>query len=567
MALNIWNKIKNGLGFGTKNQIHEFGLPLENEKIAAYNAMRPYGAKDLICYAPLKNIYFGHEGKISACCYNRSHLYGTYPAQTVQEIWDGLAVKNLRKYIAQKNLNHGCQGCLQLLKAENYDASKSWQYDKFSLHKNGFPSVMEFELSNVCNLECTMCSGDFSSLIRKNREGRPPVKNPYDQEFVEQLKPFIPHLEEVKFYGGEPFLIEIYYEIWEQIIELNPKLNISIQTNATILNNRVKRMLEKANFHINVSIDSLVKETYESIRINAKFERVMQHIEWFYDYSRRKDTFFGISVCAMRENWKELPDFVSFCNDKNIPIYFHTVFFPAESALHNLPVSELKEIESFYQKQTFSTANPVLEKNKMHFDGLLKQIQDWSRINANSSSRKYTLGDLSALVIAYQDRQGKNTKDDVRRFKEVNQKIQQLVDILGPDYDLEHMLSAEDFENEMFFVSKIYYRIDEYFEPVFRNEPYTQVQNGSALFQLLLPALQTVSDGSLIERAGELEEKINKVEKLLLAQDLDLKTLFGKMNLFNKTMPEDTIINLLDTPVEEWTSMALMSLGLANNQK
>ena len=55
-------------------------------------------------------------------------------------------------------------------------------------------------------------------------------ENPYDAAFVKQLEEFIPHLEEVKFYGGEPFLIEIYYEIWEKIMELNPKVRISVQT-------------------------------------------------------------------------------------------------------------------------------------------------------------------------------------------------------------------------------------------------------------------------------------------------------------------------------------------------
>ena len=111
-----------------------------------------------------------------------------------------------------------------------------------------------FELSNICNLECVMCNGDYSSLIRKNREKRDELAIPYDEKFLLQLEEYIPFLEEVKFYGGEPFLIELYYGIWEKIIRLNPAVRISVQTNATVLNRRVNEVLSKTNFHINVSL-------------------------------------------------------------------------------------------------------------------------------------------------------------------------------------------------------------------------------------------------------------------------------------------------------------------------
>jgi MoaA/NifB/PqqE/SkfB family radical SAM enzyme len=75
------------------------------------------------------------------------------------------------------------------------------------------PKVMEFELSNECNLECVMCNGSFSSSIRKNREKLPPIISPYNDDFVNELDAFIPHLTDAKFLGGEPFMIEIYLKI------------------------------------------------------------------------------------------------------------------------------------------------------------------------------------------------------------------------------------------------------------------------------------------------------------------------------------------------------------------
>jgi sulfatase maturation enzyme AslB (radical SAM superfamily) len=237
---------------------------------------------------------------------------------------------------------------------------------------------MEFELSNTCNLECVMCTGEFSSSIRKNREKLPPLNDPYGPEFIEQLEEFIPYLTDTKFYGGEPFLIDLYYDIWEKIIELNPKCRINIQTNATILNNKVKSLLERGNFLINISLDSLEKDTYESIRVNAKFERVLENVEYFIDYCKRKGTFIGISACFMRQNWKEMPSFIQFCNEKQVPVYFHMVVNPKHSAVWMLPVDELEQISCFFHQEFNLAATTEIElKNRQHFNDLVKQVDYW----------------------------------------------------------------------------------------------------------------------------------------------------------------------------------------------
>ena len=56
---------------------------------------------------------------------------------------------------------------------------------------------------------------------------------------------------------------------------LNPKLKINIATNGTVYNKQVRTILDKCNIHLNISIDSLDKENYESIRINGDFDELM----------------------------------------------------------------------------------------------------------------------------------------------------------------------------------------------------------------------------------------------------------------------------------------------------
>jgi len=378
---------------------------LSTSLLKEYNQHRPIGPQKYSCYAPFKSVYFGHHGRAIACCYNRTHILGEYPKQSIQEIWFGQEANKLREYIKNDDFSLGCLGCKQQLIAKNFDAVKAKQYDERTMNANKYPSVMEFELSNVCNLECEMCSGDFSSLIRAKREKLPPLAMPYDSTFVKQLEEFIPYLDEVKFYGGEPFLIDIYYDIWEKIMEINPKVRISVQTNATVLNNRVKRILENTNFHINVSFDSLQKETYESIRINAEFERTLENLKWFREYSRSRNTFFGISVCAMRQNWRELPEFIKFCNDMDTPVYFHTVLFPAHSSIRDMSIREISEIHQYLEKFSFPADTPVQVKNKIHFEGIKNQIGEWYeqslKMDEIKDKKINSFDDLGKLLVEH----------------------------------------------------------------------------------------------------------------------------------------------------------------------
>lgn len=350
---------------------------LPKELVKKYNRHRPLGPQKQLCYAPFKSIYFGNNGDAGVCCYNRKHVLGRYPEQSIHQMWFGKEAEKLRDFMAHNDLSLGCDGCKRHLMAGNFDGSKSHQYDVNILNKNKYPSVMEFELSNVCNLECEMCSGEFSSLIRAKREGLPPLPQKYDDAFVNQLEEFIPYLEEVKFYGGEPFLIDIYYTIWERIVKINPSVRISVQTNATTLNSRLKELMNKIDFHINVSFDSLRKDVYEKIRKNADFDRVKENIEYFRSYCKERNTYFGISVCAMQQNWEELPYFINYCNEIDVPIYFHTVSYPLEFSIRSMDSVKIREIYDVLKGYYFHPKSAIQVKNVQHYFDFINQIGSW----------------------------------------------------------------------------------------------------------------------------------------------------------------------------------------------
>jgi MoaA/NifB/PqqE/SkfB family radical SAM enzyme len=225
--------------------------------------------------------------------------------------------------------------------------------------------------------------------VRQYREMQKPYSTPYDLNFEKQLEPFIPHLREASFTGGEAFLIKIYYTIWEKMLALNPEIILSVTTNGTTLNERINSILEKLRFNITISLDSVHKENYEKIRKNARFEEVFAHLEYYIEYTHRKNTTLNVKICPLRQNWHEIPDIFRFLNEKNITANFNTVIFPPYCTLWNLNPEQLNEIIHFLSGFTFSVITDTQKKNSERYQNLVRQLKNWQK-EAVERENKYS---------------------------------------------------------------------------------------------------------------------------------------------------------------------------------
>jgi len=279
--------------------------------------------------------------------------------------------------LKKNDLSYGCFVCKTQLQNKYFSTVNARMFDHLPENKNGFPSMMEFDLDNTCNLSCVMCNADNSSQIRNESKLYAPQQSVYSESLVADLKEFIPHLHQVSFAGGEPLLIKPYYKIWEAMVGINPQIRINITTNGTVLNKQIKTLIEKGFFEFSVSIDSVNKETYEKIRINGDFDVVMNNMSYLKDYCKRKDTFFGIWVCPLRLNMYEIPDLFRFFNENDTAVFLHTVWVPPGVTLWNLPSKELNNLYEFYLKQSFVINNEIHKENAQRFSDYKKLIYSW----------------------------------------------------------------------------------------------------------------------------------------------------------------------------------------------
>ena len=243
-----------------------------------------------------------------------------------------------------------------------------------------------------------MCSGYWSSSIRAHREKLPPLRSPYDQAFVEQLEEFVPTLAGAKFLGGEPFLIERYYDIWERFRRLNPNAELSITTNATILPERARELLEELRVNFAVSLDGFTPATYEAIRKNARFDEVMSNVEYLIDYTRRRGTTLSLAICPMTYNWRELPALLEFCERRKLALHFNTVLRPAEASLGGLPPAELAGVIDYLESFRPSGEGKWGLGNRRHWEGLVNQLRGWHQEKLQFDR---SCSDLETRVLAF----------------------------------------------------------------------------------------------------------------------------------------------------------------------
>ena len=332
------------------------------------------------CSAPFNNMYFTSDGKVSPCWLLVGALEDWDGTKTILDIWKGDAFNKYRNNLKNNIFEEQCKVCKNNIQVGNWPLAMA--YDHFSIKE--YPTMLELELSNQCNLECVMCEGRLSSGIRKNRDKLPPMPMLYDDTFVEQLREFIPHLEELRFNGGEPFAQKIVYDICMLAAEINPGLKINIATNGTVYNKQVQKIMDGCNLHLNISIDSLDKDNYEEIRVNGEFDELMKNFDIFKKYCHDNDRMLSVMINPMRNNWWEMPDFVEFCNTNKVYLWYNTIHHPAHLAIWNLSKEELKIIyDTLSEKlETLGIADPFGNLKKCHHF-IHSQIKNWYDTSKN----------------------------------------------------------------------------------------------------------------------------------------------------------------------------------------
>jgi MoaA/NifB/PqqE/SkfB family radical SAM enzyme len=237
-------------------------------------------------------------------------------------------------------------------------------FDQFAVRTAvpDWPQRMEFSISNACNLECIMCSGLFSSAIRSRREKLPPLRTLYSAAFIASLRKYLPHLEQAKFLGGEPFLIPEFYQIWEMMIADGLTTACHITTNGTLYNTKIEQVMKALPMSFAVSLDGATKGTVERIRVNANYDEQLRILKRLREYTRERGTDLSLTFCFMRQNWHEFGEYCLFGDEWGCNVGVNTMVKP-EFAVYNLPPEELRKVLTTMELQA-PRLDSLLNRNR-----------------------------------------------------------------------------------------------------------------------------------------------------------------------------------------------------------
>lgn len=175
-----------------------------------------------------------------------------------------------------------------------------------------FPLFLVFEPMWKCNLKCIMCCHSNPQNGSMEYDSRMPW-NMYEKIMREAEDHHCPSLT----IGGhcEPLLDTRLSEM-VALAKKSGFVDIMINTNATLLTKKVgKKLIENGLTRLRIGFDGAKSETYERIRVGAKFEEVKNNILNFIELRKRSNSklpIVRISCVHLSTNDLEINDFIKF---------------------------------------------------------------------------------------------------------------------------------------------------------------------------------------------------------------------------------------------------------------
>lgn len=147
-----------------------------------------------------------------------------------------------------------------------------FSYQRRDIRCKHLPSRIWIGPTNSCNLRCVMCP----SSISKKKKGF--MELDLFKEIIDEAREFAYDI--MLYLGGESLL----HPDIVQMVEYTSKAGLisQLNTNATLLTQELSSSLIKAGLsRIIFSFDGYKKETYEKIRVGAKFDKTLENIIGF----------------------------------------------------------------------------------------------------------------------------------------------------------------------------------------------------------------------------------------------------------------------------------------------
>ena len=177
----------------------------------------------------------------------------------------------------------------------------------FALH------TVDIRWSNLCNFACVYCSPEFSSKWASERNLT--INTPSDQkrkEFKQYIFERAAQLKHVYLAGGEPLLMKENLEFLELLKQVNPNVNLRINTNLSRVDTRMFELVcEFKNVHWTVSVESMEQE-FEYIRHGGVWKDFVDNLQIIKELDHK----ISFNMLHFLLNYKSIFDCVDYLSNQ-----------------------------------------------------------------------------------------------------------------------------------------------------------------------------------------------------------------------------------------------------------
>ena len=202
------------------------------------------------------------------------------------------------------------------------------------------PVELYLQVASACNLDCYMCYEHLRPPELRHGRG---LKFLEPELFAKIEREIFPYSSRVTFgVGGEPMLCPQLPDYIERAHAANQ--HVHVMTNGTLITNSARaEIFARCLSTMEISVDGATKETYERIRVGAKWESLLRNVDMLNEHRMRyaPEDRLHLSLCMvlMKSNVHELPAYVELAREHHVD---------RVSAWHVIPVTEESQGETLY---------------------------------------------------------------------------------------------------------------------------------------------------------------------------------------------------------------------------
>lgn len=226
----------------------------------------------VFCPLPWTGLMYNFDGRIKSCIRSdqRAGIIGNIRDNSIEEILHGDLNLLAQQNILNSTQHPPCHTCYSLERGRKgqFDIAsdrifyirelKKQPIDTYQVDNFDLKSV-DIRWTNLCNFACVYCGADYSSKWAK--ELGVTYQTPTDEQLNNFKSYIFKHADQLKHVymaGGEPLLMKQNLELLDLLKQVNPDVNLRINTNLSKTGTQVfERICEFKNVHWTVSGETM----------------------------------------------------------------------------------------------------------------------------------------------------------------------------------------------------------------------------------------------------------------------------------------------------------------------